>query len=250
MKTIKGYKFVDENLNSHRGNHHWEIGKWYKQEGIIELCNNGFHACEEPIDSLSYFQFNDDRWFVIEARGEIIKDEDKFVALEMRLVKEIKNVNLISAKIAIYAAEQVLPYFEKRYPDDTRPHEAILAAKRYMKDKNEANKEALVKTKNNAYDAVYAAHAFYCAAIDVAYVAAVDADDYAAARAVYAAAMAAYYAAGAAYAASRAAYAAVNAVDAAADAARVAYAANAAYAAMIKKKINAKLLRLIKEYSE
>jgi hypothetical protein len=217
MKTIKGYKFVDENLNSHSGKQHWEIGKWYKQAGIIELCNNGFHACEEPIDSLSYFQFND-RWFIVEARGEIIKDKDKFVASEMRLVKEIKNWNIISAKIAIYAAEQVLPYFEKRYPDDTRPHEAILAAKRYMKDKNEANKEALIKAR----DAAYAADA-----ADAAY---------------HAAAMAAYYAADAAYAAY-AAWVAYYAVAYAAD--------DAAYAATaIRKKINAKLRRLIKEYGE
>ena len=218
MKTIKGYKFVDKNLNSHRGKQHWEIGKWYKQAGIIELCNNGFHACEEPIDSLNYFQYKD-KWFVIEARGDIIKDKDKFVASEMRLVKEIKNWDIISAKIAIYAAEQVLPYFEKRYPDDTRPRDAIRAAKRYIRNRNEVNKEALIKARDAAYAAEHAARVAD-AADDAAY--------------------AAYHAAW--VAADAAAYAAAYAARAADDAA---YAATA-----IRKKINAKLLRLIKEYSE
>ena len=92
MKTIKGFKFIKENMKSKNGNHTWELGVWYKYEGEIELCNKGFHACLTPQQSLNYIY--GDKWFQVEARGKIIysdKDDSdpKFVASEMRLVKEI-----------------------------------------------------------------------------------------------------------------------------------------------------------------
>ncbi|MFA5323335.1 MAG: putative immunity protein, partial [Smithella sp.] len=41
-----------------------------------------------------------------------------------------------NVKFAIFAAEQVIEIFEKKYPEDKRPREAIEAAKKYLKDKN------------------------------------------------------------------------------------------------------------------
>jgi len=138
-----------------------------------------------------------------------------------------------SVKYAIFAAEQVLNIYEKKYPNDDRPRLAIEAAKKYLTNPN-------AKT---ADDAAYAADA--AAAADAAYDAAYDAD--ADAYAAYAAdaADAAAYAAAAhaadAYAAGAAGADAADAADAAADAAdayaayaaaRAAYAdADAAYAA-------------------
>ena len=43
---------------------------------------------------------------------------------------------------AVYAAELVLPIWEKKYPDDKRPHKAIEAAKRCIDDPSKKNKEA------------------------------------------------------------------------------------------------------------
>ena len=115
---------------------------------------------------------------------------------------------------AIFAAEQVIDIFEKKYPDDQRPRNAINAAKKYLEQPSEKNKKA-------AADAAYAA-----AAADAADAAADAA--YAADAAAYAAA---YAAAAAAYAADDAAADAADAADAAADAAYAAYAAAAAAAA-------------------
>lgn len=43
---------------------------------------------------------------------------------------------------AVYAAELVLPIWEKKYPDDKRPRKAIEAAKRCIDDPSDENKEA------------------------------------------------------------------------------------------------------------
>ena len=102
---------------------------------------------------------------------------------------------------AVFAAELVLPIYEKKYPEDKRPRQAIEAAKKCIIDPSPENKNAAATAH------AYAAVAAYAAA----------------------AADAAYAAADAAYAAHvYAAYAAADAATAAADAAYAAYAAYAA----------------------
>ena len=81
---------------------------------------------------------------------------------------------------AVFAAEQVISIFEKKYPKDTVPRKAIAAAKNYLKNPSEKNKNAA-----NAANA--AAYAAANAAANAAYAAA-----YAANAAAYAAANAAY----------------------------------------------------------
>jgi hypothetical protein len=93
---------------------------------------------------------------------------------------------------AIFCAEQVIDIYEKRHPKNTRPREAIEAAKKWLKDPSEENKKAAKTAAAAAAD---------------------DDDDDAAA----AAAAAAAYAAAAAAADDDAAYAAAAAAAAAAD---------------------------------
>ena len=54
-----------------------------------------------------------------------------------------KSVNQKQAiKVAIFSAELVIDIYEKKYPEDKRPRQAIEAAKAYLKKPNEANKNA------------------------------------------------------------------------------------------------------------
>jgi hypothetical protein len=46
-----------------------------------------------------------------------------------------------SIRYTTYAAEQIIDIFEKKYPEDNRPREAIQAAKRYLKNPTEENKK-------------------------------------------------------------------------------------------------------------
>ena len=105
----------------------------------------------------------------------------------------------MSIKLAIFAAELVLENYEKEYPDDPRPRQAIEAARKVLKADTAQNRLA-------AHMAAGAAHA-------------------------------AYMAAGAAHAADVAADAAANAADVAAHAAHAAYVAYVAADAAARNKI-------------
>ena len=61
-------------------------------------------------------------------------------------------------RYAIYSAEQVLDIFEKKYPGDKRPRKAIEAAKKYLKNPTEKNKNSAADAANAAYTAANAAY--------------------------------------------------------------------------------------------
>jgi hypothetical protein len=131
-------------------------------------------------------------------------------------------------EIAVFAAELVLPIYEKKHPNDKRTRDAIEAAKRYLKT-GTADASAAVSAYAVAdAAAVYVAAAASYAA-DASAAAAYDADCAAAASACATSADAAY--AAAATVASAAAYAAAAAADAAASACATGAAADYAAAA-------------------
>jgi len=105
-------------------------------------------------------------------------------------------------KYAIYAAEQVIGIYEKKYPNNPAPRNAIKAAKAVLKNDTIENRKAAAAAAYAAYAAAAAYAAYAAAAAYAAYAAAADA-----AYAAYAAdaAYAAYaaYAAAAAYADAR-----------------------------------------------
>jgi len=143
-----------------------------------------------------------------------IPDRDKVWALTRPFFLDTKEK---AVRFAVFCAEQSLPAFESRFPDDKRPRTAIDMAKAWLQSPT-------ARAAAAAADAADAADA----AADAA-----DAAAYAADAAAYAAAAAAYAAADAADAAAYAAAAAADAADAAA-AAYAAYAAAAADAAQLK----------------
>jgi hypothetical protein len=106
-------------------------------------------------------------------------------------------------EIAIFSAEQVLDVYERKYPNDPRPRNAIDAARKVLKNDTEENRNAAYAAASAAYVAYAAAYAAADAANAARYAAyAANAVD---------AAFAAYYAASAAAnAAAHAAYAASN----------------------------------------
>jgi hypothetical protein len=155
-KTIQGYKFIQEDMTSRSGDHKWVVGKWYKEDEI-ELCKKGFHACVEPRQALEYVYGG--KFFLVEARGKILHDEgNKFVASEMRLVKELP-IDKIFKPFAIWCAKQCLSNYEKEYPNDKRVSDCIQGAEDYLDGKISLDKlnELISAARSVAGSAVWSA---------------------------------------------------------------------------------------------
>ena len=131
------------------------------------------------------------KWFldkrIEDISGDLLVDmlmnEDKFQWANWLIVRIMDYKQRV--QYAVFAAEQVLDIFEKKYPNDKRPREAIEAAKKCIDNPSDENKKAAYA----AYAAAYVAAAYAADdAADAAYVAADAA--YAAAYVAYAVAAA------------------------------------------------------------
>ena len=71
----------------------YEVGKSYHQDGKIECCENGFHACTNPLDVFNYYNGHLDelRFAEVELSGEMdFDDEDsKVAASDIRIIREL-----------------------------------------------------------------------------------------------------------------------------------------------------------------
>lgn len=143
MKNKTCYKFlrlIDGKIKSENGNQIWEIGKWYKIKDELNMCHVGFHCSEEIYQAFSYVQ--GEILAEVEVRGEHLSEKDKEVWSEMKIIKAWKWQKKDSVALAIYSAELVLPNFEKEYPEDKRPRQAIEAAKGVLFEDTEENRSA------------------------------------------------------------------------------------------------------------
>ena len=97
--TMKAYKGFDKDLKC-RG-FRYEIGKEYEEPEAI-VCNRGFHACEEPIDVLKYYEpGKGSRYCEVEQDGQLSRsDEDsKIASTKLKVVGEIGIPGIVKAQI-------------------------------------------------------------------------------------------------------------------------------------------------------
>ena len=136
MKTKILYKSFPENRKPNGLK--FTLGVWHKHDGELEICNSGFHASKNIIDAMSFVNAF---WVAkVEVRGKHIIQDNKECWEEMRVVEWVKWTKKDSISLAIYVAELVLGNFEKQYPNDMRPREAIEAAKNVLKKDNRENR--------------------------------------------------------------------------------------------------------------
>ena len=198
------YKLLNADRSPcHGGRGIWpELGIWTEPREPVP-CKSGYHGLR--VSDLSRWIKTGTVLWTMEGRGKCVVCDDKIVYAEARLIERVGTLSRRQLQLfAADCAEHVLHFFEKKYPEDSRPRQAINAAR-----------------SGNAATAAADAAAY-------AATAAADAAAYAATAAAAAYAAADAYAAYAAYAASAAAhasaYAAADAAaydDAAADAERL-----------------------------
>ncbi len=98
-KPIIAYKAFDANMKCR--DFQFVVGETYTHIGKIKACDSGFHACENPLDVLSYYNLCDSRFAVVEQSGEIDRDaEDSKIASAVIMIKaELRLPEFINSAI-------------------------------------------------------------------------------------------------------------------------------------------------------
>ena len=99
-KKIIAYKGFDHRLKC-RG-FQYNVGETYEQEGKIECCHNGFHACTNPIDVLNYYEMDyKNRFCMVEQYEEIDSShsDTKTCSSKIKIKAEIGTIGLFKAYI-------------------------------------------------------------------------------------------------------------------------------------------------------
>ena len=101
---MKCYKGFDEDLKCR--DFQYEIGKEYEEERA-EICNTGFHACENPLDVFGYYAPADSRYCEVELDANDQKSDDsKRVGKKISIKAEIGIAGIIKAGVE-YIKDQV-----------------------------------------------------------------------------------------------------------------------------------------------
>ena len=137
---IKRWKFIREGFKSENGNVKWKVGEWQEPIKDLEMCNKGYHCSKKIYQAFSYVQ--GEVLAQVECKGKHQSTDDKEVWENQRVVKAYKWTKKDSVALSIYVAELCLENFEKVYPSDKRPREAIEAAKKWLKNPTAKNQSA------------------------------------------------------------------------------------------------------------
>jgi hypothetical protein len=156
---MKTYKVLSANGSPcNGGSGTWHLpkgkrpGKWMEPiEGKLIPCKNGYHLCRRK-DILQWFN---ESIYEAEYRGEIIKQDDKVVVREVRLLRKLNWDDKTARLFAADCAERVLEIFERKHPDDPRPRQAIEAARAFAR--GEINQRDRAAAGDAAWAAAWAA---------------------------------------------------------------------------------------------
>jgi len=96
--SIRSYKGFDKDLMC-KG-FQYEVGKEY-EEKKAEACKSGFHACERPLDVLSYYAPATSRYCEVEQDGELSREgsDSKVASTKIKIGAEIGIPGLVKAQI-------------------------------------------------------------------------------------------------------------------------------------------------------
>ena len=94
---IKAYKGFNNDMTCRK--FQFEVGKEYEQKGKIEACENGFHACENPMGVFGCYPPSNSRYCEVEQSGSIDRGQDKIASSKIRIQCEIGLSGIIQAGV-------------------------------------------------------------------------------------------------------------------------------------------------------
>jgi len=154
------YKFLQltgDCIRSQADQGAWIPGEWrsFADDEEITLCEWGFHCSKTAYQAFTFVQ--GEILAEVEVEGHSAIDTDKEAWQKMRLVRCLHWRQVDSVALAIYAAELALENFEKVFPNDLRPRQAIEAAKTWLAEPTEKNQSAAWSAAESARSAARSA---------------------------------------------------------------------------------------------
>lgn len=106
-EVIKSYKGFNKDMTC-RG-FQYEEGKEYEESNAL-VCENGFHACEYPLDCLGYYSLSKSVYHEVEQSGKLSKESDdtKVASTKIKIGAKLSIAGLVEAAIE-YTKERVKP---------------------------------------------------------------------------------------------------------------------------------------------
>ena len=89
---MKGYKAFNKDMTCK--DMQYKEGETYEMKESPKCCDNGFHFCENPLDTLNYYDLCDSEFAEVEALGDIDKGKDDDTKMSTNKIK-------IGAKLGI-----------------------------------------------------------------------------------------------------------------------------------------------------
>ena len=99
--AIFAYKGFDENFCCR--DFQYEVGKEYHINGDVKMCGNGFHACQNSIDTFNYYPMENSRFAIVKLWGDVLYGDDKMCASNIEIVEELPLKDIVKR----YAASKV-----------------------------------------------------------------------------------------------------------------------------------------------
>ena len=104
---IQSYKGFDLALKCRE--HSFVVGQSCTLDGKIVCCQNGYHACEHPLDVLGYYPAGQSRYARVTQSGDLSRDgsDSKVASRTIRIDEEITLEELIEAAITKTIRESI-----------------------------------------------------------------------------------------------------------------------------------------------
>ena len=104
-EVIKSYKGFNKDMTC-KG-FQYEEGKEYEEINAL-VCENGFHACEYPLDCLSYYSPSESVYHEVEQSGKLSKEscDTKVASTKIKIGAKLSIAGLVEAAIE-YTKERV-----------------------------------------------------------------------------------------------------------------------------------------------
>ncbi len=116
-KSIKAYKGFNRDMTCNPDGIPFQYEKWgeYENENGANACHYGFHACENPLDTLRYYSPDKSIYHEVELSGEIDRSEqDKICASKIRIGASINIAGVVKAGIQ-FVKERATEAFTSGY---------------------------------------------------------------------------------------------------------------------------------------